>query len=166
MLPMITAAAMLIAYASAVPVNIAAEIDLCGGGIAVKTGIAAFASPVPRPKKRQKRAKRMSTRTILTLIRRLRAHIRIRSIRAEGTICARDAMMTALICGSAEIIDSALRAAGMRSVRLCVHPDFSEGATNVRVRGIISVRAGQVIAAAALCAAESIEGRFFKWKDR
>lgn len=169
MLPTL-AAALLIAYASAVPVNLAAEIILRGGKISVRAGVSAFAPPVPRPIRRKKRARkrpaRISPRTAAALILRLLARARVASITADGTVCARTAMATALICGGADIIGRSLRAAGVRAVRLSVRPDFSDGATDVRLQGIISIRAGQIILAAALCAADRTESRFLKWKDR
>ena len=164
--PMLVAAALLIAYANAVPINLAARLTLCGGEITLKAGISAFIPPAVRAAKPPKRASRVPANVIFGFLRRLLARIRIVFIRAEGTVCARDAMTTALICGGAEIISAALTASGARGVDLHLTPDFSDGATRLTLQGMISIRTGQIITAAALCTADRIKGRFFKWTDR
>ena len=165
-MPMLVAAALLIAYVSAVPINLAVQLTLCGGEIALKTGVSAFAPPFVRKGKAPKRAARVPADIIVGFLRKLLARIRIVFIRAEGTVCARDAMTTALICGGAEIISAALTASGAQGVHLHLTPDFSDGATRLTLQGMISIRTGQIITAAALCAADTIKGRFFKWTDR
>ena len=165
---MLIAGALLIAYACAVPINFAAHLQLQGGKIILKTGICAFAPPAVRKSRSKPRssAHRIPLEIVIALAQRLLPRIRIAFIRAEGVICARDAMATALICGSAEVIASALHASGAHRVHLCLTPDFSDGATRLAMQGMISIRTGQIITAAALCAADRIKGRFFKWIDR
>ena len=163
---MLVAAALLIAYANAVPVNLAAQLTLSGDEITLKTGVSAFAPPAVRKSTSPKRAPRVPADVIVGFLRKLLARIRIVFIRAEGTVCAQDAMATALICGGAEIISASLAAVGAQGVYLHLTPDFSDGATHLTLQGMISIRTGQIITAAALCAADRIKGRFFKWTDR
>ena len=167
-MPMLTAMALLIAYACAVPIKIAAQIQVQDGKITLKTGVCAFAPPAVRRirQKPRSRAHRIPLKTGLAFARRLLTRIRIESVRAEGRICARDAGATALICGGAESIASSLYAVGAHRIYLNLTPDFSDGATRLTVQSMISIRTGQIITAAALCAADRIKGRFFKWTDR
>ena len=74
------------------------------------------------------------------------------------------AAATALACGALQALAAALSAQlGRASVD--VVPDFGASAPEVALTGMLRLRAGQIIAAAARSGADNVSRRISKWTD-
>ena len=92
------------------------------------------------------------------LLRRLRGA----GVRLEGRLCLGDAASTALACGALEALAAALGAA-LGRVELNVAPDFQDSAVRAELWGMIRVRSGQIIVAAAQSGIDKLNGRIAQW---
>lgn len=81
------------------------------------------------------------------LYRSLSRHICFEEVTVTGRVSAADAAGTAMICGSANILQNALAAAGSKVVCLRVAPDFSSGKSELNITGMLSIRVGHIILA-------------------
>ena len=83
-------------------------------------------------------------------------------MRLEGRLCLGDAASTALACGALEALAAALGAA-LGRVELNVAPDFQDSALRAELWGMIRVRSGQIIVAAAQSGIDKLNGRIAQW---
>ena len=119
-------------------------------------GLFAVTPTLTRPKaKRQGRE-----RQALRLLWRLKGL----SITLRGSLDLGDAAATALACGALKAL---LPALGIRARRVSVDisPRFGGSGPRIELKGMIRVRAGQIILAAAHSGMDYLSGRIAPWTD-
>lgn len=166
----LAAAAVLGFYLLAVPVKFAVLFE---SGLGVSLGVGAFearfalrAAKKPKklhkkPKKKQKKRGIDDLFALIPGVKYLLRHTDLEMLRLSGRISTSDAAATALICGCATAFFCALKAAIGGNIADTARPDFSGGKTQIRLIGIVSVRAGHIILAALIAGSR----RFLKWKN-
>ena len=175
----LTAAAVFAFYLAAIPIKIAAIVEI-SSGVGFGAGLALFENRFAC-----KRALRRALGKIphlpwkkfemdagkLAMLRALRRgagylmrHTCLEQIRLRGVIGTSDAAKTALICGLANAAGNALRPALRRgTVSICLQPDFSQAQMQVRLYGIISLRLGHIMLAAIFTLFQYGNGRIQQW---
>ena len=93
-----------------------------------------------------------------SVLRRLRGA----SVRLEGRLGLGDAAATALACGALRVAGTTLAGRENR-VRIDVAPAFCDGGVCVELRGMLRVRTGQIILAAARSGIENANRRIVQW---
>ena len=175
----LAAAAVLAFYLAAIPVKIAAIVEI-SSGVGFGAGLALFENRFARRralrralgkiphlpwKKLEIDAKKLvMLRTLRRGARHLFKHARIEQLRLQGSIGTNDAARTALICGFANAAGDALRSV-VRScaVSIRLQPDFSNAQLQARLCGMISLRLGHIMLAAILILFEYGNGRIQQW---
>lgn len=173
-LPMVTAAVALF-YFGAIPIHIAVCLQL-GANAGFGFGVSPFEPRFALQRARHQQSaggklppfwKKISLRDALPgALRALRyaaAHVRIERVRLDGTFASDDAALTALVCGGATALGSALRCALSREVRFSLRPDFSGGPLRAELSGMISMRVGHIMLAALLGALQYGSRRLKEW---
>ena len=139
-------------YLMAVPLNAALRFESRGGphwGL----GLSAFApgraarQAGRRLRLLKSRKRRGLSREKLRLVTGFLRALKPEEARLTGRVSLGDAAATALFCGGLNALGQGLRGPAP-AVRVNVRPDFS-GAARVELQGMIRVRAGQIILAAA-----------------
>lgn len=173
-LPMVTAAVTLF-YLSAIPIHIAVRIRLgadsfFGFGIsAFETKFALRQSLAPKhpggrlPPFLKKMDWPDALKSGLRSLKYLAEHIKIERLRLDGSFGSDDAALTALVCGSAAAVGSALGCTLGRRVRVSLQPDFSADSLRAELVGMISVRVGHIMLAALLGAYQYGSRRLKEW---
>ena len=93
-------------------------------------------------------------------------HMRLERLCLEGTVGARDAAATALMCGLARSLQATLEpVAPPDAVRLTPLPDFSCDGSNLLFSEMISMTAGHIILAALIGAQHYVRRRLAPWKE-
>ena len=151
-------------YLCAVPVRAAFFVDTkdglrYGAGIAAFTARAALRRARRNSGKSEKRQKKKTPR-LMPLLKRLRGV----SFALRGQLNLGDAAATALACGALQALAAAL-SAHMGRASVDVVPDFGASAPEVALTGMLRLRAGQIIAAAARSGADNVSRRISKWTD-
>ena len=110
-----------------------------------------------RPKPPEKRMKFTPGRLKFTAHAgaQLLTHLKLESFSARLLIGAGDAARTALVCGAVMGLGHALRGAADGG-QVDIRPAFSGSCFEGEIRGVVALRAGDVISAAALGALKSI----------
>ena len=136
-------------YLSAVPVCGAFFLNT-EGGLRLGVGVSAFERrfALRRAQRRAGLPLPAGKKAAGPLLRRALPHLRIDALSLRGSLCLGDAAHTALACGALRALPSLL-AARAGKVEIAVAPDFDGDAPRVRLQGMIRVRFGQIIAAAA-----------------
>lgn len=168
MLVYIVAGLQALAYLCAIPVCAAFWLTT-EGGLRFGVGLAAFEGRAalrraergraPRPKKRRGGEKGGAARA-LRVLRRLRGV----AFSLRGHLDLGDAAATALACGTLNALALALGTRARR-VHVDIVPAFDGGAIRVELRGMIRLRSGQIIIAAAKSGMDHINGRIAQWTD-
>lgn len=172
----LTVTAVALFYLSAVPVQIAFILRF-DGSLRLGAGLSAFE---PRRAQRRARTARLKKPTsskkwkpkhpaallnaALKTLKLLSRHLKLLSLRVEGTVGLPDAAATALLCGAANSLDAALFAVTRRA-RISLRPDFSAPSARAELSGMISLRAGHIMLAALLGAWEYGLRRMKTWKS-
>ena len=171
------AAAQALLYLGAVPMHAAlylcgAEDPAAGTGLRFGVGVSAFEgrfalrramkkaerSRLPRRRKKPRAKKTAAIRLLWPMARRLK----LRELSLQGWVSLGDAAATALVCGAAGALDSALRGvAPLARVRLT--PDFASETPRLELRGIIAARSGQIMLAAARGGLHYAKERTAQW---
>ena len=86
---------------------------------------------------------------------RLLARLKVESFSARLLIGAGDAARTALLCGAVMGVGHALRGAADTG-RVDIRPEFAGNCFEGEIRGVVALRAGDILSAAALGALENI----------
>ena len=93
-------------------------------------------------------------------------HMRLERLHLSGTIGARDAAATALMCGLARSLQAALEpAAPPGTIHLDPAPDFTCDGSDLVFSGMISMRAGHIMLAALIGAQHYVRRRLAPWKE-
>ena len=154
-------------YLAAVPLHLAVLIQGAPGP-RLAAGLAPFSPAAaarrarralkapPKPKKARHSGGRAALRTLFKA--RKDAEILL-----TGQVALGDAAATALACGALNGLGAALRGALPR-LRVDVRPDFSASDVRAVFRGMIRLRAGQIMLALFRAEWELVKGRFFPWK--
>ncbi len=147
-------------YLAAVPVCAAFCVS-SHSGLRAGAGAGAFGGRGALRRARRSMAKRRGKRRRLTpdpvRILRLLRRLRLTGFTLRGTVALSDAAATALACGAIEALAAALRGR-TEALQVRVTPDFS-GRPGLEIQGMIRVRAGQIILAAAQSGIDEIRGR-------
>jgi len=177
----LAAAAVLAFYLAAIPVKIAAIVEI-SSGVGFGAGLALFENRFARRRALRRALGQMPhlpwkkleiDAQKLAMLRALRRgaghllrHMHIEQLRLQGSIGTSDAARTALICGFANAAGNALRPA-VRSgaVSICLQPDFSSVHLQARLCGMISLRLGHIMLAAILILFEYGNGRIQQWTN-
>lgn len=165
MLIYLVAALEALVYLCAVPICAAfcvstKDAPRFGAGVAAFGGRAALRRARKNSVKPKKRRKSAAARP-LKLLRRLRG-VRVA---LWGRLNLGDAAATALACGALRALAEALAATRAGRARVDVVPVFDGDAPQIVLAGMIRLRAGQIIAAAARGGADIVSGRISKWTD-
>lgn len=174
MLPVITAIVTLF-YLSAIPLHIAFRLRV-GPDSFFGFGISAFEPKFALHRSLKKQRCKFRTPPFFKKMDRSDAlksafrslkyaleHIKIERIQLDGVFGCDDAALTALVCGGATAVGSALRYSTGREIRLSLHPDFSGGAFRTELAGMISMRVGHIMLAALLGAYQYGSRRLKEW---
>lgn len=148
-------------YLCAVPVRAAFFVDT-KDGLRFGAGIAAFTARAALRRARRNSGKRQKKKAprLMPLLKRLRGV----SFALRGKLNLGDAAATALACGALQALAAAL-SAHMGRASVDVIPDFGASAPEVALMGMLRLRAGQIIAAAARSGADNVSRRISKWTD-
>lgn len=93
-------------------------------------------------------------------------HMRLEQLQLSGTIGARDAAITALLCGLARSMQAALEpVAPPGAIQLTPLPDFSCDGSDLSFSGMISMTVGHIILAALIGAQHYVRRRLAPWKE-
>ena len=139
-------------YLMAVPLNAALRFE-SQGGPRLGMGLSAFASGRAARQARQRlrrlrpRKRRALPKGSLRLAARFFRELKPEEVRLTGRVSLGDAAATALFCGGLNALGQSLRGP-MPVVCVGVRPDFS-GAARVELQGMIRVRTGHIMLAAA-----------------
>ena len=93
-------------------------------------------------------------------------HLHLERLHLSGTIGARDAAITALLCGLARSMQAALEpVAPPGAILLTPLPDFSCDGSDLSFSGMISMTAGHIMLAALIGAQHYVRRRLAPWKE-
>ncbi len=158
----IVAGATLTFYLFFVPVKLALVLHLhahpaFGAGASVFESRFAFksarrraegAKKISKKRKMPRLDKSCAFSALLKSVKYLLKHVKLEKLQAQGYISAPDAAQTALICGSAHMLDGALSPLlPPDTLHLHLKPDFSALHSDVHLCGIISACAGHIMLA-------------------
>ena len=168
-------------YLSAVPVKIAFDLRAgektgWGAGVSAFEGRFARAAARRRLAKEKKRPKRKLPAKInrLQLLKSalktgkyILRHLQVNAFSARGALSLGDAALTALVCGAAGSLITALAAATDVRFECALQPDFSNPkiALAGEISGIVTLRAGHIMLAALIGAIDYGNGRLSQWID-
>lgn len=177
----LAAAAALLFYLCCIPVKLAVEMRIrqgagFGAGGSIFEGRYALRSAHQRmlgEKKHLpwKRAevdinKKDALPALLHAARYALRHLHLERLHLSGTIGARDAAVTALLCGLARSVQAALEPiASPGAVHLNPTPDFSCDGSDLVFSGMISMTAGHIMLAALIGAQHYVRRRLAPWKE-
>ena len=167
MIVYLAAAAQALVYLAAVPLHLAVCLRT-RDGLRYGVGFSAFERRfaqraalrrLARGARRKAKPGKPPVRPPSGMLRRLRPE----GILLRGRLCLGDAAATALACGALRSLEAGLRGAAT-VVRLRVAPDFSDTPA-AELQGMIRIRAGQIIYAAARGGIDDAKGRIAQWKN-
>lgn len=162
MLVYAVALAQALAYLGAVPLYLALRLR-AGDGFKWGVGFSAFERRFAlrnlKPRAAKKRGAKIKPRLAWDFARRLR----VERVSVRGRLSLGDAAATAMACGALRALSGGLRAGG--TVAVDVAPDFDAAAPRAELQGMVRVRSGQVIIAAARCGLDYANGRIAQWKS-
>lgn len=92
-------------------------------------------------------------------------HARFPDARMSIRLGVGDAALTALICGTFQILLQALNMSGVIRLPARVTPDFSHQRLTLSAGGMVHVRLGHIIGAALVFVRELVSGRIKQWTD-
>ena len=144
-------------YLCAIPVCAAFRVNT-GSEMPIGAAVGVFA--VRSALKSPKVKKRGGGKQAFRLLRRLKGL----SFTLRGSLDLGDAAATALACGALKALLPALGIKGQR-VSVDISPRFGGSVPSVALRGMIRVRAGQIILAAARSGIDDLNGRIAQWTD-
>ena len=177
----IAAILVLLYYIGCVPVKFAWELRLHNGA-AFGAGISAFEGrfagrsahrralgekkPLPWRRTVLDVERTDALPALLHAARYALRHMRLERLHLTGTIGARDAAVTALVCGLSDALQASIApCTPPGAVQLHLAPDFSCAGSDVTLRGMISMTAGHIILAALIGAQHYVRRRLAPWKE-
>lgn len=166
MLIYIIAIADALIYLSAVPLC-AAFCLTTAGGLRLGVGLGAFERRFALRRARRYRRLRLKAKRRRGSLKRARYGLRLlrgAGISLRGSLNLGDAAATALACGTLRALASGLGLPADR-LEIDVTADFSASGPLAELQGMIRVRAGQIITAAARSGIDDIVRRIEKWTD-
>ena len=150
-------------YLAAVPVCAAFCLS-AGDGVRLGVGVSVFERRFALRRARRfdafppKKPKRRGGKRAWGVLRNLRGL----GVGLRGRLCLGDAAATALACGALRALAAALGTRARR-VEIDIDPEFSSAEFRVELQGMIRVRAGQIITAAARSGFDKINRRVAQW---
>lgn len=137
------AVAQALFYILCMPVHVAVRCD----GLRFAVGLSLFDRRAARSKAAENLSRHRPRRKRGGTNWRVLARLRFRRVALSGAFALGDAALTALALGALNALVGALSGRADH-VRLDVRPDFAANALNVELRGMLTLRAGQIIRAA------------------
>ena len=156
-------------YLAAIPVHIAVQLRIgadnhFGLGVSLFEPRFALQKAMHKIKIRTKPQK-LYLPDALSSLKNVLHHIHIDRISLNGHLGTNDAAATAMFCGSISSLCCALQCSLGKRIHLNLYPDFSSDRLQIELTGMISLRAGHIIAAALLGAFQYGSRRFKAWTD-